>query len=79
VNAGLVVVIAGTWVLAQVLKGNALGRLGIAGEPSPTAAGDSGGFKIPWPINPGGPVGGAAAGGAQAAGSVLGGRGAGGS
>jgi hypothetical protein len=28
---GLVLIIAGTWVLTQVLAGDALGRLGIAG------------------------------------------------
>lgn len=28
-SAGIVLVIAGTWVLCQVLGGNALGRLGI--------------------------------------------------
>jgi hypothetical protein len=34
VSAGLVLLVAGAWVLAQVLKGNALGRLGISGEPN---------------------------------------------
>ena len=35
VNAsGVVLVVAGVWFLAQVFKGNALGRLGIAGEPT---------------------------------------------
>lgn len=33
-KAGAVLVIAGAWVLCQVLGGNALGRLGIAGQAS---------------------------------------------
>jgi hypothetical protein len=33
VNAsGIVITIAGVWVIAQVLRGNALQRLGILGE-----------------------------------------------
>jgi hypothetical protein len=32
--SGLLLVVIGGWVLAQVLAGNALGRLGVAGEPS---------------------------------------------
>jgi hypothetical protein len=36
VKGGILLTIAGVWVLAQVLRGNALGRLGITGEPSAT-------------------------------------------
>lgn len=32
--AGLLLIVAGTWVLTQVLAGKALGRLGVAGEPT---------------------------------------------
>lgn len=32
--SGLVLVIAGTWILCQTFGGRALGRLGIAGEPT---------------------------------------------
>ena len=32
VTSGLLLIVAGVWVVAQVLKGNALGRLGIAGD-----------------------------------------------
>ncbi len=38
--AGVVLAIAGLWILFQVLGGDALGRLGIAGPP--THAGQSG-------------------------------------
>jgi hypothetical protein len=35
VNAsGVLLIVAGVWVLCQVFGGNALGRLGIAGEPT---------------------------------------------
>jgi hypothetical protein len=34
VKGGAVLIIAGVWVLCQVLGGNALGRLGIAGKGS---------------------------------------------
>jgi len=34
-TAGVLLTVAGIWVLAQVLGGNALGRLGIAGEAEP--------------------------------------------
>ncbi|HEX6869896.1 MAG TPA: hypothetical protein VF163_02255 [Micromonosporaceae bacterium] len=37
-SAGILLTVAGVWVLAQVLRGNALGRLGITGEPSPTTS-----------------------------------------
>lgn len=30
--SGLLLVLAGVWVLTQVLGGNALGRLGVAGD-----------------------------------------------
>lgn len=30
--SGVVLVVAGVWVIAQVLRGNALQRLGILGE-----------------------------------------------
>ena len=33
-SAGIVLTIAGIWVLTQVLAGDALGRLGIAGAPT---------------------------------------------
>lgn len=33
-KAGTVLVIAGAWVLCQVLGGNALGRLGVSGAPT---------------------------------------------
>ena len=33
-TGGVLLTIAGVWVLAQVLGGNALGRLGITGEPT---------------------------------------------
>lgn len=33
-SGGVLLALAGVWVLAQVLGGNALGRLGISGEAS---------------------------------------------
>lgn len=33
-QSGLLLIVAGAWVLCQVLGGRALGRLGIAGEPT---------------------------------------------
>jgi len=33
-TSGLVLVVAGAWVLCQVLGGNALGRLGVTGDPT---------------------------------------------
>jgi hypothetical protein len=36
-TGGALLAIVGTWVLCQVLGGNALGRLGITGEPSTIA------------------------------------------
>jgi hypothetical protein len=84
VKGALLLVLAGSWVLAQVLRGNALGRLGIAGEPSPVAGAPATGIdrigKLIGGINgAGGELGGTVAGGAQAGSNVLGGRGAGGS
>lgn len=38
--SGVVLMVAGAWVLCQVFGGRALGRLGIAGEP--TAPGKKG-------------------------------------
>jgi len=38
--AGVVLAIAGAWILVQVLGGDALGRLGVAGPP--TQAGQHG-------------------------------------
>lgn len=32
--SGIVLVVAGVWVLCQVFGGHALGRLGVAGEPT---------------------------------------------
>lgn len=43
--SGVVIGLAGVWVLCQVFGGNALGRLGIAGSPDQlpsSAKGDSG-------------------------------------
>lgn len=40
-KGGLVLMIAGAWVVTQVLGGNALGRLGISG--APTTPGKGGG------------------------------------
>jgi len=31
-SAGVVLIVVGAWVLFQVLGGNALGRLGVAGD-----------------------------------------------
>lgn len=36
---GVVLVLAGVWVLCQVLGGDALGRLGLTGKTSDTAPG----------------------------------------
>lgn len=49
---GLVLIVAGAWILSQVLAGNALGRLGISGSPgenplNPVAPGDPTGTHIP--------------------------------
>lgn len=33
-SGGLLLVVAAGWLLSQVLAGNALGRLGISGEPT---------------------------------------------
>jgi hypothetical protein len=61
VSGGLVLIVAASWLLSQVLGGNALGRLGISGEP--TKPGEGGpaehhaeGKLIPrgsWPGDPG--------------------------
>lgn len=32
-TGGVLLVVAGAWVLCQILGGNALGRLGITGDP----------------------------------------------
>jgi len=32
-TSGVVLIVAGAWVLCQVFGGRALGRLGIAGDP----------------------------------------------
>lgn len=31
---GVLLIVAGVWITTQVLRGNALGRLGISGEPT---------------------------------------------
>jgi len=33
-TGGILLAVGGVWVLSQVLAGNALGRLGISGQPS---------------------------------------------
>jgi hypothetical protein len=38
VAGGLVLIVVGGWVIAQVVAGNALGRLGISGAPTPAKA-----------------------------------------
>lgn len=44
--AGAVLIVAGAWVLCQVLGGDALGRLGvIGGGTTPAASGSSGGTE----------------------------------
>lgn len=45
--SGVVLVIAGAWILCQVLGGNALGRLNITGQTQaqPTAPGAAGGHS----------------------------------
>lgn len=40
-TGGVLLAVVGTWVLCQVLGGNALGRLGITGEPTTPAASSS--------------------------------------
>ena len=40
---GILLTVAGIWVLAQVLRGDALGRLGIVESSSPPAAASVGG------------------------------------
>lgn len=40
--AGVLLTVAGVWVLAQILGGNALGRLGITGEPTKPGTTSSG-------------------------------------
>jgi len=55
-TGGVLLVIAGVWLLSQVLGGNALGRLGISGEPTKPAEGHAEGKLIPrgeWPGGPG--------------------------
>lgn len=37
-SGAALLIVAGTWVLVQVLGGNALGRLGIAGQPTTPGA-----------------------------------------
>jgi hypothetical protein len=44
--SGLVLVIAGVWVLCQVLGGDALGRLGITAGPVGAAVGAAAGKGI---------------------------------
>lgn len=56
-SAGIVLVVAGVWVLAQVFGGDALGRLGIAGQPTTP------GKPPPSGLGPGGGAGGGAGGG----------------
>ena len=41
-SAGIVLTVAGMWVLSQILGGNALGRLGISGEPTKPGSASSG-------------------------------------
>lgn len=41
-KAGVLLTIAGAWVLSQILGGNALGRLGITGEPTKPGTTSSG-------------------------------------
>lgn len=41
-SSGVVLAIAGVWVLCQVFGGNALGRLGISGAPDTPAGAKSG-------------------------------------
>lgn len=38
-TGGILLAVAGAWVLCQVLGGNALGRLGISGEPTTPGTG----------------------------------------
>lgn len=40
-TGGVLLAVVGGWVLCQVLGGNALGRLGISGEPTTPAAASS--------------------------------------
>ncbi len=57
-SGGVLLAVAGIWVLAQVLGGNALGRLGISGEPTqpgttktaPNTATASGSRPMPTPV-----------------------------
>ena len=60
-TSGVVLIIAGAWVLCQVLGGNALGRLGITGQTAQS---------------PGAALGGAVGGAIQGAGPIIAGGGA---
>lgn len=50
IAGGAVLIVAGFWIGAQVLAGNALGRLGISG--APTKAGDTPGTTTQAPGPP---------------------------
>lgn len=54
--SGIVIIIAGVWVATQVLKGNALQRLGILPADQSADDGKDGGKKIPLPLLPDIPV-----------------------
>lgn len=66
-KGGLVLVLVGTFVLAQVFTGHALGRLGIAGDPTKPGSADV----------PPGVTGGSGLGGSGSAGGGAGGGGGG--
>lgn len=48
-SGGTLLAVAGVWVLFQVLGGDALGRLGVSGQPTTPGSGGSGwlGKKLP--------------------------------
>lgn len=54
--SGVVLVIAGAWVLCQVLGGNALGRLGITGQQTTQQPGQGLGGAVGGAIQGAGPI-----------------------